>query len=478
MHLRLSSYCDLWHFALWAVALLFPMPAVHAQEAYLGQAALVRSLIPTVVNITARTGIADRPETDQAGANEPAPEYAITVNAGSGFVIDPAGRIVTNWHVVADAFEIVVTFSDGTQVPAKIIGAGRVVDLALLKVEVGHPLQAVRWADSSKVEIGEPVLAMGNALGVGMSVSAGIISALNRNIGNTLVDDFIQTDAAINHGNSGGPLFDLRGRVIGVNSALISPTAANAGLGFAMPSNDAQYAIQHVMNETGAERPAWLGAKIQALTPEMAEGIGAPRLRGPIVAWVEEGSPAQRAGMHPGDVIQRFDGGAVGDERALLRTITTQKPGDQVTFGIWRNGQEIEVTATLGAWPKSLWEINAAPPPPHVRLTVSPDLGLTVTRLTGGARPDEDPIGPDVRGVLVTGVVPGCDAARRGLAPGDLVMRVGPNPVQTPEELWQEIDRARGENREFGTFLVLPKKPVAAIQWPGPKWIALRIAVK
>ncbi len=478
MHLRLSSYRDLWHFALWAVALLLPMPAVHAQEAYLGQAALVRSLIPTVVNITARTGIADRPETDQAGANEPAPEYAITVNAGSGFVIDPAGRIVTNWHVVADAFEIVVTFSDGTQVPAKIIGAARVVDLALLKVEVGHPLQAVRWADSSKVEIGEPVLAMGNALGVGMSVSAGIISALNRNIGNTLVDDFIQTDAAINHGNSGGPLFDLRGRVIGVNSALISPTAANAGLGFAMPSNDAQYAIQHVMNETGAERPAWLGAKIQALTPEMAEGIGAPRLRGPIVAWVGRRLAGTAGGDAPGrrdPALQRRGrrrraGAAAEHHQAETRRSghvrhLAQRPGDRGDGDPRCLAQE-----SLGDQRRAA----AAACAPDRLAGPGPDRDAADRWGAPGRGPDR----PRCPGRVGDRGGPGCDAARRGLAPGDLVMRVGPNPVQTPEELWQEIDRARGENREFGTFLVLPKKPVAAIQWPGPKWIALRIAVK
>ena len=225
------------------------------------QAELIRHLIPSVVNITARTEIAEEPDPAQASAVAPNSAYQIRVNAGSGFIIDPTGLIATNWHVVSGAFEIVVTFSDGTHAPAQIAGAARVVDLALLRVSVGHKLPAVQWGDSRKVEVGDSVLAIGNALGVGMSVSAGIVSALNRNISDTPVDDFIQTDAAINHGNSGGPLFNLDGQVIGVNSAIISPTAASAGLGFAMPSDDVRYVIDHLMQPGEYARPGWLGVR-------------------------------------------------------------------------------------------------------------------------------------------------------------------------------------------------------------------------
>jgi serine protease Do len=241
--------------------------------------------------------------------------------------------------VVSDAFEIIVTFSDGTAIPAQVVGAWRVIDLGLLKVDAGHPLQAVHWGDSSAMQIGDPVLAMGNAFGVGLSVSAGIVSALNRNIEDSAVDNLIQTDAAINHGNSGGPLFYLKGEVIGVNSTIISPTLANSGLGFAIPSNDAHFAFQRMGSVPASQRPAWLGVKIQAVTAEMGEAMGQRQLCGAIVAWVLPDEPAQKAGMIAGDVILRFDGKTFSDARALLREITARKPGDEVPFTVWRNGQ-------------------------------------------------------------------------------------------------------------------------------------------
>ena len=459
-------------------AALLAGPAAAREAAPTSQAELIRGLLGSVVNITAQIGVAEAPNQMQTSASQSDPAYKITVNAGSGFIIDPSGLIATNWHVVTDAFDIVVTFSDGTRLPAKVVGAARVVDLALLKVNAGHPLPAVHWGDSSMVQIGDPVLAMGNALGVGLSVSAGIVSALNRDIGNSPVDDFIQTDAAINHGNSGGPLFDLNGDVIGVNSAIISPTTANAGLGFAIPSNDAQFVFRRLVNVTESERPAWLGAKIQEVTPEMAAAMGQQQLRGSIVAWVLPDEPAQKAGMIAGDVILRFDGKTYADERALLREITERKPGELVTFSVWRDGQDIELKVVLDPWPKTVWERNAATPPPQMRLTVPRDLGLTVARLTAALRVANE-VASDVDGVLVTAVAPGSDVARQGVAVGDLLLQVGPNKVQTPEELWREVEHARNEGRQFGLFMLLPKiQPAAVTQFPGPKWIALRIATE
>ena len=247
-------------------------------------------------------------------------------------------------------------------------------------------------------------------------------------------------------------------------------------MAFAIPSNDAQFVFQRLGNVPDSERPAWLGAKIQAVTPEMAEAMGQRQLRGSIVAWVLPDEPAQKAGMIAGDVILRFDGKTFTDERALLRDITARKPGELVTFTVWRNGQEIELKVTLEPWPKSIWERNAAPPPPKVRVTVPPDLGLTVAHLTDALRAANE-IASDVKGVLVTGVAPGSDAAQQGVAVGDLLLQVGPNKVRTPEELWREVEHARNEGRQFGLFMLLPKiQPAAVTQFPGPKWIALRIA--
>jgi serine protease Do len=184
------------------------------------------------------------------------------------------------------------------------------------------------------MQIGDPVLAMGDAFGVGLSVSGGIVSALNRNIHGSLVDNFIQTGAAINHGNSGGPLFYLKGEVTGVNSAIISSTLANAGLGFAIPSNDAPFVLKRMVSMPNLERPGWLGAKIQGVTPEMAEAMGERQLNDAPVSWVRPGEPAQKAGMEAGDVILRIDGAAFTDEWALLRQITQRKPGEHVTFSV------------------------------------------------------------------------------------------------------------------------------------------------
>jgi serine protease Do len=459
--------------ALVLVAALLAGPASAREIVPTSWAELIRGLIPSVVNITVRIAGTAGPEEALVSAGQSASPYRIAV--GSGFVIDPSGLIATNWHVVADAFEIIVTFSDGTAIPAQVVGAWRVVDLALLKVDAGHPVQAVHWGDSSAMQIGDPVLAMGNAFGVGLTVSAGIVSALNRNIEDSAVDNLIQTDAAINHGNSGGPLFNLKGEVIGVNSTIISPTPANSGLGFAIPSNDAHFALQRMGSVPVSDRPAWLGAKIQAVTPEMAEAMGQRQLRGAIVAWVLPDEPAQKAGMIAGDVILRFDGKTFSDERALLREITARKPGDEIPFTVWRDGQEIELKVTLETWPKTMWERNAATPLPKVNLTVPHDLGLGVAQLTDELRA-ANRIGSDAKGVLVTQVAPDSDAAQQGVAAGDLVLQVGPTRVQSPDELWREIDIARSKGRHFDLFLLLSKiQPVAVGQFAGPKWITLPI---
>jgi serine protease Do len=454
--------------------LLWPLAAA-AQDTLIDHAALIRSLLPTVVNITAKAEVADEGAALVASAAQPGQGTRVMTMAGSGFVVDPDGVIVTNWHVVGGAYEIYVTFSDGSRAKADILNAARIVDIALLKVSVGRKLTAVRWGDSEQVEIGDPVFAIGNPLGVGMSVSSGIVSALNRNIMDTPYDDFIQTDAAINHGNSGGPLFDMKGEVIGVNTALISTTTASAGLGFAIPANDARFVVERLQHY-GWVRPAWLGVKVQQLTPEMATALGIEDTQSSIVAWVIDGGPAAKAGLRVGDVIVRFGGKTPSDERALLRTIAASTPGSTVPITVWRKGQRFDLPVTLAEWPKTQWEERDAPTkvtPP--RWNVPPDLGLTVEPLTDALRAkNELPPGP--RGVLVSGVAQDTDAARRGLTIGDVIIQVGDVSVGTAEELNREIERARAEGRSYALFLVLPKHAADKnSKWPGPKWVALRV---
>jgi serine protease Do len=460
-----------------AAALLGAAPAP-AQEMMLGQAELVRNLLPSVVNITARAQIS-APDRESRQAAQQTQQFEIRVNAGSGFVVDPDGIILTNWHVVDGAFEIYATFSDGSRSKAEVVNAARLVDLALLKVQADHKLTAVTWGDSSHVQIGDPVLAIGNPLGVGLSVTAGIISALNRNLMDTPYDDFIQTDAPINHGNSGGPLFDLKGEVIGVNTALISPTSGSAGLGFAIPSNDAHFVIDRLMHY-GWVRPGWVGMKVQGVTPDMAEALGLPEPQGSIVAWVIAGGPAAAAGLRVGDVIQRLDDAVPTDDRDLLRRLGAGAPGEKVTLGLLRDGKPLTIQVTLAEWPKMQWEERDAPirsAPPAWR--VPPDLGLSVEPLTDDyiTKNGLPPAAKGAQGVVITAIERDVEPLRQGLAVGDVIMRIGDTPVGNAAQMQQAIDQVRNAHRQFALFLVLPKNASdKGSKFPGPKWLALRVA--
>jgi serine protease Do len=457
-----------------AAALVAPVQA-HAQEAQFNQAQLIRGLLPTVVNIIAHANAAAPKATMNAAAQSQS--FQLKSSAGSGFIVDPTGLIVTNWHVVDQAYAIYVTFSDGTRVEAKVLNAARILDIALLKVDVGHPLPAAKWGDSNTIEIGDPVLAIGNPLGIGESVTAGIVSALNRNIQDTPYDDFIQTDASINHGNSGGPLFDLKGEVIGITTALVSPTSANAGLGFAIPSAIAKEVINRLQTY-GWVRPGFLGVKVQQMTPEMAQGMGLTEPQGSIVAWVTEGGPAAAAGLQIGDIVARFDDVIPTDERDLLRMIARSVPGRKVTLGVLRDGKPIDVAVTLGEWPRMAWEERDAPTlvaSPH--WNVPPDLGVQLAAMTPQLAAENDipshPVG--TKAALVTGVAPDSDAARRGISVGDLVLQVGETKVETQAEWLQALADARKSGRAFVMVLVLPKTPSEGdMKFRAPKWVAVR----
>jgi serine protease Do len=439
-----------------------------------GTPEFVRALLPTVVNITVKKAQAPEPVTGDAAtvsANVPnaaAPD--IKTYVGSGFVIDPEGLLVTNYHVVEDAFEIAIMFSDGSILPGNIESASRIVDLALVRVHPAHPLAAAHWGDSNKLVVGDQVFVAGNPFGLGLSVSSGIVSALNRNIQNSPYDDMIQTDAAINHGNSGGPLFDMQGNVIGVNSDIISPTPGWSGLGFAMPSNFARFVVDR-LRTYGWDRPAWIGVKVQQVTPTIAEAMGMAQPQGSIVAWVWPGSPAHKTELAIGDVILRYDNKAPTDVRALLREIAATGAGTTVPIVVWRNGTERTVLVTPEVFPRERWEKQDAPLPteePHI--VIPPDLGLSLAMVSDAAKKSIG-LKNGLTAVLVDGVQPDSDAAHRGLANGDLILRVQDKPVATPADVWAGIDAARAAKRDHVLMLILPKER----RTPGPNWVTLQI---
>ncbi len=431
---------------------------------------LFRSLLPTVVNITAR-GEMEAPASAMVAGNEEPPSGQIKTVVGSGFVIDPSGIIATNWHVVAGAYEIIVNFSDGSSASGSVLSATRVGDVALLKVDVGHQLPVAHWGDSDKVQVGDPVIAIGNPLGLGMSVSSGIVSALNRNIMETPYDDFIQTDAAINHGNSGGPLFNMRGEVIGIDTAIVSPTTGSAGLGFAIPASNAQFVIDRML-KYGWVRPGWLGFIVQQVTPEMAQALGMKRPEGSIVAATAPGGPAAAAGLQVGDVVLRFGDKTPSDERALLRMIAETPEGQGSSLTVWRAGQQVTIPVVVREWPRQQWdkfEMISKPAPLH--WTLPPNFGLTLTDLTDKNRAHYG-LETQQTGVLITGVASDTDAAEHDLAPGDVILRVQDTPVKSSEEVQARLDAVRDAKRSFALLLVLPKVQTR----PGPRWVPLRVA--
>jgi serine protease Do len=432
---------------------------------------MFRNLLPTVVNITAR-GEMEAPASAMVAGSEEPPSGQIRTAVGSGFIIDPSGIIATNWHVVAGAYEIVVNFSDGSSASGTVLSATRVGDIALLKVDVGHPLPVAHWGDSDKVQIGDPVVAIGNPLGLGMSVTSGIVSALNRNIMETPYDDFIQTDAAINHGNSGGPLFNMRGEVIGVDTAIVSPTTGSAGLGFAIPASNAQFVIGRML-KYGWVRPGWLGFIVQQVTPEMARALGMKQPEGSIIAALTPGGPADKAGVKVGDVVLRFGDKTPSDERALLRMVAETPEDEATTLTVLRAGQQLTIPVVVHEWPREQWdryEMVTKPAPLH--WTLPPDFGLTLADLTDKNRAH---YGLDTRqtGVLITGVASDTDAAARGLGPGDVILRVQDTPVHSSEDVQTKLDAVRDAKRSFALLLVLPK--VQTQTRFGPRWVALRV---
>jgi serine protease Do len=401
---------------------------------------------------------------DKGAPGAPGPQIA---SLGSGFVIDPSGLIVTNNHVIANAEQITVTLSDDTALQAQVIGRDQVTDLALLKVEPKSPLPAASWGDSNKARVGDWVLAIGNPFGLGGTVTAGIISATARDIHSSPYDDYLQTDASINRGNSGGPMFDLAGEVIGINTVIYSPSGGSIGIGFAIPSALARPIIDQ-LKATGKVERGWIGARIQPVTDDIAESVGLDKTRGAMIAAIDPGSPAGQAKLQPGDVILSYDGKPIERSRQLPRLVADTPPDKQIKVTVWRDGKEHEVELKAAAL-----DPNRPPPAPPApekpKPVVSVDVfGLKLAKLNAELR-RQFSLPDAAKGVVITEVPPNSAGAAQGLRPGDLVIAVGHAAVTSPETVSQLAAEAKkpGQKkvllrieREGSTrFVALPAEP-------------------
>ncbi len=446
---------------------LGPVQAVRAQSTPESFADLAQSISPSVVNITTSSVIAapteglpqlpegspfedffrDFQERNGEGPGPGGPRRSEAL--GSGFVISQDGFIVTNNHVIEGADDIEIEFFSGERLKAELVGTDTKTDIALLKVESPEPLPFVQFGDSDLMRVGDWVVAMGNPLGQGFSVSAGIVSARNRELSGTY-DDFIQTDAAINRGNSGGPLFNTEGQVIGVNTAILSPNGGSIGIGFSMASNVVSKVVDQ-LREFGETRRGWLGVRIQDVTPDVAEAMGLAQKDGVLITDVPEG-PAKDAGLLAGDVITTFDGSAVGDVRALTRHVADAPIGEGVPVVIVRDGKTETVTVVLGRREEAESEpvLTAVEPEAPAESTV---LGLTVAPMNAEAAQALG-LPADATGLVVTKVDETSEAFTKGLREGDLITEAGQQKVVRPEDLEARITEARDAGRKSLLLLI------------------------
>jgi serine protease Do len=369
---------------------------------------------------------------------------------GSGFVISEDGFVVTNNHVIESADEIIIEFFSGRELEAEVVGTDPKTDIALLKVEAEEPLPYVSFGDSDTARVGEWVMAMGNPLGQGFSVSAGIVSARNRALSGTY-DDYIQTDAAINRGNSGGPLFNMDAEVIGVNTAILSPTGGSIGIGFSMASNVVTRVVDQ-LKEYGETRRGWLGVRIQDVTDDVAEAMGLDDVRGALVTDVPDG-PAAKAGMESGDVILSFDGKQVEDTRGLVRQVGNTQVGKTVRVVVFREGQTQTIKVTLGRREAAEGAVPAAQPNGEPEPSEGAILGMTLSTLTEELRGQLD-LSDEATGLVVTDVDNLSDAYEKGLRAGDLITEAGQQQVNTISDFEDRIADAEEAGRKSILLLV------------------------
>ncbi|HAX91873.1 MAG TPA: serine protease [Rhodospirillaceae bacterium] len=455
-----------------SVMIAAPSQARSAPESF---ADLAEKLLPAVVNISTTQTITQEDEIQafefkfpegspfedffkefqqrqqQLTPNGEEPRKRKATSLGSGFVIDPTGYIVTNNHVVQDADEITVILQDDTNLPAKVVGRDKKTDLAVLKVETKKPLPALTFGDSDKIRVGDWILAIGNPYGLGGTVTAGIISARARDINSGPYDDYLQTDAPINRGNSGGPMFNMAGEVIGVNTAIFSPSGGSIGIGFAIPASMAKNVIEQ-LKTTGSTKRGWIGVRIQAVTPEIAESLGLGTPRGALVSGVTADGPASRAKVEVGDVIVSFDGKSVNEMHRLPRYVADTEIEKAVPMTVVRKGKEITLQIKVGKLAPDdeeedkLGALDDKKGPALPAADKIEALDISVAPLTEPLR-KRDQIGKDVAGVVIVSANPNGLAAEYGLQAGDVITEASQKEIKTSKELADITNAAKDSGK-------------------------------
>ncbi|WP_216329973.1 Do family serine endopeptidase [Rhizobium sp. X9] len=396
---------------------------------------------------------------------------------GSGFVIDPAGYVVTNNHVIEGADAIEVIFPNGSKLKATLVGTDTKTDLSVLKVEPKTPLKAVKFGDSRSMRIGDWVMAIGNPFGLGGSLTVGVISARGRNINAGPYDNFIQTDAAINKGNSGGPLFNMKGEVIGINTAIISPSGGSIGIGFAVPTELAQNIVQQLI-EFGETRRGWLGVRVQPVTDDVAASLGMESAKGALISGVAKGGPVENGPIVAGDVVLKFDGKDIHEMRDLLRIVAESPVGKEVDVVVLRDGKEETLEVKLGQLLDTPDEKASTDDPqaedgdggvvtpddggsddqaqdqtPEVREAPQSVLGMNLVVLSNELRAEKG-IAESVEGVLVASVDQGSPAEQKGMKPGDIIVEVGQDFMEVPGDVLVRINGLKSEGRKNAHMMV------------------------
>ena len=454
---------------LLAFALIMGAGAAQAKTAPDSFADLAQKLLPSVVNISTTQVIEGRPGMELPklppgspfedffkeffDRNQPEQRSRRATSLGSGFIVDAKGYIVTNNHVIQEADEITVILHDDTRLKAELVGRDTKTDLAVLKVKSTAKLSAIKFGDSDSARVGDWVMAIGNPFGLGGTVTAGIISARGRDINAGPYDDFIQTDASINRGNSGGPMFNLRGRLIGINTAIFSPSGGSVGIGFAIPSSTARPVIKQLIKH-GQVLRGWLGVHIQAVTEEIAETLGLKDATGALVASIIPGGPAEKAKIEAGDVILEFNDQKVTEMRRLPRIVADTEVGKTVEIEVWRNSKKVTLEAKIEELDDSGTEVAAKTSGPKTgKESTVDELGLRLSPMTAKVK-SKYSLDKDAKGVVVTKVDENGPAAEKGIRPGDVIVEISQTEVARPADIAKKVAEAKKAGRKSVLLLL------------------------